>query len=48
MIDSGWYGHVCPPWFAPKFPYVSPSNVEALAANNEALQHYGQKVVYGH
>ena len=20
MIDSGCYGHVCPPWFAPQFP----------------------------
>ena len=48
MIDSGCFGHVCPPWFAPQFPMVSPSNVEAVAANSEALQHYGQKVVYGH
>ena len=48
MIDSGSFGHVCPPWFAPQFPMVSSTNVEAAAANNEALQHYGQKVVYGH
>ena len=48
MIDSGCYGHVCPPWFAPQFPLVSSSNVEAVAANNKALRHYGQKVVYGH
>ena len=48
MIDSGCYGHVCPPWFAPQFPLVSSSNVEAVAANNEALRQYGQKVVYGH
>ena len=48
MIDSGCYGHVCPPWFAPQFCWVSSSNVEAVAANNEALQHNGQKVVYGH
>ena len=27
---------------------VSSTNVEALAANNVALQRYGQKVVYGH
>ena len=27
---------------------VSSTNVEAVAANNVALQHYGQKVVYGH
>ena len=27
---------------------VSSSNVEAVAANNVALQHDGQKVVYGH
>ena len=26
---------------------VSSTNVEAVAANNVALQHYGQKVVYG-
>ena len=48
MIDSGCFGHVCPPWFAPQFPMVSFTNVEAVAANNVALQHYGQKVVYGH
>ena len=49
MIDCGCFGHVCPPWFAPQFPLVSSStNVEAVAANNVALQHYGQKVVYGH
>ena len=27
---------------------VSSTNVQAVAANNVALQHYGQKVVYGH
>ena len=27
---------------------VSSINVEAVAANNVALQHYGQKVIYGH
>ena len=48
MIDSGCFGHVYPPWFAPQFPMVSSTNVEAVAANNVALQHYGQKVVYGH
>ena len=48
MIDSGCFGHVCPPWFAPQFPMVSSTNVEAVAANNVALQHYGQKVIYGH
>ena len=47
MIDSGCFGHVCPPWFAPQFPMVSSTNVEALAASNVALQHFGQKVVYG-
>ena len=47
MIDSGWFGHVCPLWFAPKFPIVSSTNVDAVAANNVALQHY-YKVVYGH
>ena len=48
MIESGCFGHVCPPWFAPQFPMVSSTNVDAVAANNVALQHYGQKVVYGH
>ena len=48
MIDSGCFGHVCPPWFAPQFPMVSSIDVEAVAANNVALQHHGQKVVYGH
>ena len=48
MIDSGCFGHVCPPWFAPQFPKVSSTNVDAVAANNVALQHYGQKVVYGY
>ena len=48
MIDSGCFGHVCPPWFAPQFPMVSSTNAEAVAANNVALQQYGQKVVYGH
>ena len=46
MIDSGCLGHVCPPWFAPQFPMVSSTNVDAMAANNVALQHFGQKVVY--
>ena len=48
MIDSECFGHVCPPWFAPQIPMVSSTNVEAVAANNVALQHHGQKVVYGH
>ena len=48
MIDSGCFGHVCPPWSAPQFPMVSSTNVDAVAANNVVLQHYGQKVVYGH
>ena len=48
MIDSGCFGHVCPPRIAPQFPMVSSTNVDAVAANNVALQHYGQKVVYGH
>ena len=48
MIDSGCFGHVCPPFFGPQFPMVSSINVEAVAANNVSLQHYGQKVVYGH
>ena len=48
MINSGCFGHVCPPWFAPQFLMVSSTNVEAVAANNVALQQYGQKEVYGH
>ena len=48
MIDSGCLGYVCPPRFAPQFPMVSSTNVEAVAANNVALQHCGQKVMYGH
>ena len=48
MIDRGCFGHVCPPLCAPQFPMVSSTNVEAVAANNVALQHYGQKVIYGH
>ena len=47
MIDSGCFGHVCPPWFAPQFPMVSSTNVEAVTANNVALQHFGQKMNYG-
>ena len=47
MIDSGCFGHVCPLWFAPQFPMVNSTNVDAVAANNVAPQHYGQKVVYG-
>ena len=27
---------------------MSSTTVEAVAANSVALQHYGQKVVYGH
>ena len=48
MIDSGCFGPVCPPWFAPQFPMVSSTKVEAAAAKNVALEHYGQNVVYGH
>ena len=43
MIDSGCFGHVCPPWFAPQFPMVSSTNVDAVAANNVALQHSDKK-----
>ena len=48
MIDFGCFGHVCPPLFAPQFPMMSSTNVEAVAANSVALQHNGQNVVYGH
>ena len=37
MIDSGCFGHVCPPWFAPQFPMVSSTNVDVVAENNMAL-----------
>ena len=47
VIDSACFGHLCPPWFAQQFPMVSSANVEAVAANNVALQHNGQKVIYG-
>ena len=43
MIDSGRFGHVCPPWFAPQFPMVSSTDVAAVAANNVALQHTTDK-----
>ena len=46
MIDSGCFGHVCPPWFAPQCSIVSASYVEAAKANDVPLQHYGQKVVH--
>ena len=46
MIDSGCFGHVCPPWFTPQVPTVSSMNVNAVAANNVALQHYGQSGVW--
>ena len=48
MIDSGCYGHVCPPWFAPQFPLVDFTNIGAVTANNATRRHYGRKVVYGH
>ena len=46
VIDPGCFGHVYPPWFAPQFPVVSASNVDAAAANDVVVQHYGQNVVY--
>ena len=48
MIDSRFYGHVCPPWFAPQFSLVGCTDFEAVTANNATLRHYGRKVVYGH
>ena len=42
VIESGCFGHVCSPWFTPQFPMVSSTNVEAMAANNVTVQHYGQ------
>ena len=41
MIDSGCFGHDCPPGLAPQLPVVSASNVAAEAANDAALQHFG-------
>ena len=29
LIDSGCFGHVCPLWFAPQFPMMSSTNVDA-------------------
>ena len=48
--DRFWMFWTClpTPWFAPQFPMVSSTIVEAVAANNVGLQHFGQKVVYGH
>ena len=43
MIDSGCFGHVCPPWFAPQFPMVSSTNVDAGWHCNTT-----DKKVYGH
>ena len=48
VIDSGCYGHVCPPWFAPQSPLVGCPNIESVTANNATLRHYGREVVYGH
>ena len=45
MIDSVCFGHVCPLWFAPQFPMVSSSNVEAVAATNVALQQWTESGV---
>ena len=45
MIDSGCFGHVCSHRFAPQFPMVYSTNVDAAAANNASLQHYGQSGV---
>ena len=46
MIYSGCYGHVCPPLFAPQFPLVGCTNIEAVTANNATLRHYGRQVVW--
>ena len=32
MIDSGCFGDICPPWFAPQFPMVSSTNVDVVGA----------------
>ena len=45
VIDFGCFGLVGPPWFARQFPVVSAANIEAVAANDVALQHYGRNVV---
>ena len=36
------------PGFAPQFPLVGCTNVEAVTANNATLRHYGRKVACGH
>ena len=48
VIDSGCFGHVCPPWFAPQFPVINASNIKAMEADDVAIQNYRLTVVYGH
>ena len=43
MIDSGCFGHESHRGLHRNFPMVSSTNVDAVAANNVALQHCGQK-----
>lgn len=50
MIDSGTYGHVCPPTFAPNCPIVpGESEINAVAAKSGGakLRYYGDKIVDG-
>lgn len=48
MIDSGSYGHVCPPNFANEIPITPPvGNIEAMIAGATPLKYYGTKTVPG-
>ena len=44
MIISGCFGHVCPPWFAPQFPMVSSTNVEAVA-DGHVMKNSGKRIL---
>ena len=46
MVDCGCFGYGLPT--VVRAAVVGASNVEALAADDAALQHCGPKVVYGH
>ena len=48
IIDNGRFWHVYTPWFAPQSLVTSASNMKVVAANDAALQHYGQQVGCGH
>ena len=47
LIDSGCFGHVCPPTFLPEFSIERAEPLQAVAANKSKIEHFGQKTVYG-